>query len=345
MIIDYQREHRPTFRFAFRGHHDRAPSPLRLSAAGPKTNDRFYAAALRPPADCPGGRVLRHFLHAQRTQCQENSTMQNRKVGPKTSAVAVMFAAAFVATHAAAQAPQSKGPPGGPPGDFIDAVNETPSSVKLEFFPTNAPAGPDARAQMMACMGPKQTVRWPLGPETPVGKIRMQVMGDNGCDGPQQKVVCERSIERAPGLQYVTLRGEGRNCGVFPMPAPPGGDMLKLSQACGPTGHWSPLTIRNKDEKQALWLTVYEDRHIIEGGQRILAAACWLPGETRMACVDRRNLVLRVEMTSRDKGHSRSTSCSEPVTCKGGNLLLEMAKAYDGHKITWGWPCNWSWGI
>jgi hypothetical protein len=213
----------------------------------------------------------------------------------------MMFAAAFVATHAAAQAPQPKGPP----GDFLDAVNETPSSVKLEFFPANAPAGPGARAQMMACMSPKQTLRWPLAPETPLGRIRMQVMGGKGCDEPPQKVVCERSIERAPGLQYVTLRGEGNNCGVFPMPPPTGG-MLQAGHTCA--GPWSPVTITNTDKYRAVWITFHKWTPRVWPSE-VLAAACWLPGETRMTCRDPETTTVRAEVTQ------SAGNCNGRVAC------------------------------
>ena len=271
--------------------------------------------------------------------------MQKRNAARKTPAVAMMLAAAFAATHAAAQAPAPKGPPAGPP-DFLDAVNETASSVKLEFFSANTPPGPDARAHMMACMSPKQTLRWPLAPETPVGRIRMQVMGGNGCDEPQ-KVVCERSIDRVPGLQYITLRGEGNNCGVFPMPAPARGGMLQAAGDCGPSGVWAPLTIKNTTN-YGVWATLYENVHRM-GGPPILYAACWMPYETRMACVEKRKYIVRAQVVGNERW-AVAKSCSERVyrdTNYRGQIhgaLVDMGANPNGFLLTMTCPgheCRW----
>jgi hypothetical protein len=271
--------------------------------------------------------------------------MQFGKRIRNTSAFAVMFTAAFAANHAAAQPSEQKGPQGGAPRDFLDAVNETQSSVKLEFFTANTPPGPDARAHMMACMSPKQTLRWPLAPETPVGRIRMQVMGGNGCDEPKQKILCERSIDRAPGLQYVSLRGEGNNCGVFPMPAPARG-MLQAASDCGPRGVWAPLTIKNKTN-YGVWVTMYHNTAPRAfGGPEILYAACWMPHETRMACVDKKNYIIRAQFTGNERW-GNAKSCSERVyrdTEIRYGFLLDMNRWSEGYMISAicpGHECRW----
>src|SRR5258706_2883162 len=201
--------------------------------------------------------------------------MQARKSDSKTIA-AVLLAAGFMAANAAAQAPRGSAPDG---GDFLEAVNETQGMVKLEFTP--GPPGRGGRAQLMACMTPKQAVRWALDPKASAGELRLQVMRGPSCDDPQQPV-CTQAINRVPGLQYVTLRGEGNKCGVFPMPAPAqrglqagaGGNQL-----CGPTGVWAPLTFTNKDPKRGMWVTVYNWNPGLKPNE-IRAAACWLPGES-----------------------------------------------------------------
>jgi hypothetical protein len=233
--------------------------------------------------------------------------MKDRKALWKTSTVAAMLTAGFVSTNAAAQAP------GAGAGDFLQAVNETSGVVKLQFFPANVPAGKDVRPSLSACMSPKEAVRWPMDPRV-AGEIRLQQMGGNGCEDPPQ-VACERAIARAPGMQYVAVRGDGKGCGLFPMPAPAPVLMAGSgNQMCGPSGAWAPLTFTNRDPKRAMWVTVYNWNIGLKPNE-IRAAACWLPGESRMACLDPGRIILKAEMTEPTDASRPAFNCSGRMTC------------------------------
>jgi len=230
--------------------------------------------------------------------------MQARKAS--TQAAAVALAAAFLSTGAFAQSrPQ---PPAPAPGDFLNAVNETPGTVRVELFAAGDVPGKDARARMMACLQPKAAVHWKLGPASANARVRMQMIQGDTCDE-KQRVACEQSFPLTPGLQHVALRGDGRSCGMSPIPAPAGGMLKAGGNPCG--GPWVPLTIVNQDTKWALWATMYDvDRTF----PKILYSACWMPGETRMACVDKHNYYVRAEMVGRSNERA-ATGCSELKRC------------------------------
>ena len=230
--------------------------------------------------------------------------------------VVAIMVAVLLSGHAVAQTPPrpAPAPPTPPkpapetarPTDFLQAVNETTGTATLELFDAGE-ATPGKRPRMYACLKRGESVRWRIDRDTPRGEIRLQVMQGDRCEEPP-RIACEHVIDRAPGLRYVALRGEGRKCGVFAMPGPAAGT-LQASEFCG--FPWSPLTIDNQSDTAAAWVTKYD-----EAGQ-ILYAACWLPLEKRMACVERRKLRIRVQLTrdpSRGPG-ARAQSCSEPVIC------------------------------
>ena len=124
-------------------------------------------------------------------------------------AIAATLAAALLSTGALAQR-QSPPPHPAPAGDdFLQAVNETRGTVKLELFAASDDPARGARAHMMACLQPQAGVRWDLGSATansPNARVRLRVMQGDNCDEKQQ-VVCEHSIPRGPGLRHLALRG------------------------------------------------------------------------------------------------------------------------------------------
>jgi hypothetical protein len=241
----------------------------------------------------------------------------------KLHAIAVMLAAFPLA--ALAQRPAAPG------GDYLTAVNESGGTVRLELLSAGAPQA-NARAQMMACLAPKAAVRWELGsdPAAANGIVRLQMMRGDTCDE-QQPVVCEHSLPRAPGLRHVALRGEGGRCGVSLAAAPPVG-LLKAGPCNGP---WVPLTISNQNPNWGLWATLYESTEFSQ--RKILYAACWKPGETRMACVDQRNYVVRAEMTGPMGNESVARNCSGPVkldTQPGGPDSYGRLDGYRNASVT-----------
>lgn len=221
-----------------------------------------------------------------------------------------LLAVASVSAHALAQKPPAAAPA---PNDFLQAVNETKGTVRVEFLRPTAPGSRDAYRQASACLGPKESVYWPLA--SPIGKVRMQVMRGTQCDD-GQPVACERSIDRVPGLQYVSLRGEGGQCGIFPMPAPASGGLKSAgNQMCGSSGTWAPLTFTNRDPKRAMWVTVYNVNTGLAPNAKSMWG-CWLPGETRMACVNPTRVILQAEMTGRTDAGQPAPNCNASVTCK-----------------------------
>ena len=251
--------------------------------------------------------------------------------------------------HAAAQLAKRDKAPAPAAEDFLEALNETPRTVRLELLPARDAAGGPREALMMACIKQGGRIRWTMEPQART-RIRMQMLEGDSC-GEKQAVACQFAIDRAPELQYVTLRGEGRKCGVFPMPPP---KLLKAGadQPCGPTGHWVPLTITNWSPALAIWMTMYENRSgpppLFDDGPPILASGCWLPGVTRMACVDRRNMILRAEALGNDF-YRPAASCSErkqrDTGIKYGKLVDMSANASftafimcDTHECTFNAP-------
>ena len=134
--------------------------------------------------------------------------------------------------------------------------------------------------------------------------------------------------------------------GANPAPHSPGLGLLKGNQDCGPTGAWAPLTITNTDSYRAAWVTFYDNRAGASGD--IMYAACWNPGETRMACVDKINYAVRAEMVWRTVWVAARDCSDGTVTCdtqwrwsKGGLVDMSSGNAksisigYDG------WQCRW----
>jgi len=222
---------------------------------------------------------------------------------------AAMLASALLSTTVLAQ--RQSVPPPASGGDFLHATNESSYLAKLEVFAADDPRGPDSRPRMMACLQPKAGVRWDLGPSIAHATLRFQLVKGTVCDG-KAPVACERSLPRAPGMRHIALRGDGGGCGVSPMAAPREGP-LKAGNPCG--APWVPFTIVNTDRTWALWATMYDQ------GKNIMYAACWMPGETRMACVDKRDYWVRAEMVGRSNEQA-AKSCSEMKRCDTGEVKL-----------------------
>jgi hypothetical protein len=218
-----------------------------------------------------------------------------------------------IASLSAPALAQVAGAPGAAPSDFLQATNDTQATVRVEYLRASAPGARDAYRQASACLGPKESVYWPLA--SPVGKVRLQVMRGNEC-GDAQPVACEHAIDRVPGLQYVSLRGEGRQCGIFPMPAPASGGLKAArDELCGASGTWVPLTFTNRDPKRAMWVTVYNVNTGLAPNSKAMWG-CWLPGERRMACVNPTRVILQAEMTGRTDAGAPAPNCNASVTCK-----------------------------
>ena len=133
--------------------------------------------------------------------------------------------------------------------------------------------------------------------------------------------------------------------GAAPAPASPGTGLLANSQDCGPSGAWAPITITNADSNRAAWVTFYENR--AGGGfgdPPIVYAQCWVAGETRMSCVEKRNYILRAEMVSRD-GVTRAKDCADgSVSCDtDGAALIDMSSGTPRATTIKqdGWGCYW----
>ena len=257
--------------------------------------------------------------------------------------------AVFVSTVAVAQptAAPSAPVPGPVPTDFLQVMNEAAAAVKVEFFPGNVLPRDGVRPLFMSCVNPKQAVYWPLEMKTGEGTIRAQMTRAPECGGQGfDQVACTSQIQRTPRLRHVAVRSNGKACAIEATSAPAGAS-LKSDKECGPTGHWAPLTIENKTE-HGLWVTVYENkRGAWGGGPPILAAACWMPREKRMACVDKRKLILRAEATNNNPNRARARSCSERVyrdTDIMGGFLLDMGRWNQGYYVSYscyGHECRW----
>ena len=216
---------------------------------------------------------------------------------------AAIAALAMTCAAAAAQqtAPPARVAPRGPApatpvaADYLVAVNETPGMVIVELVPQ----GKNPQRGEHACLAPKTSVRWPaMNPAAPT-MIRMKMIS-GACNG-AHRVDCERAIPYAAGMRRVLLRGEGKGCGVFPMkdeaPAEPRG--LKTgaagNQLCGPSNVWAPLTFTNRYARNAVWVTITNKNRSsnMPDPQR---AGCWLPNETRLACIDPTTIELMAEV-------------------------------------------------
>lgn len=220
----------------------------------------------------------------------------------------ILVCALFMSGLAAAQAPAPpQGDPRPPGNDFLEAKNESAGTVKLEYFAGNAPPRDGVRPVLMSCVNSGATVYWPIDAKDAVGTVRVQSSPECGGQGDKQ-VACRSEMQRTPRLRHIAVRSDGNNCAMVALP-PPAGAMLKADQPCGPSGAWGALTIENKT-RHGLWVTVYEFYRTNTVGD-ILAAACWMPGEKRMACVERRNLYVRPEVGNNNPGTATARSCSE----------------------------------
>ena len=228
--------------------------------------------------------------------------MKNDKI-----VLACAFAAACACGDASAQQPRPKG--AAAPSDYLEAVNESAGTVKVEYFPASAER--DAGPQAMACLDANQGVRWSVD-AAPGGRIRMQAMRGPQCEDRLQ-VACQREVPRAPGVRLVALRG---NCAIVARPAPPGG-ALKAGADCGPSGAWAPVTIRNEYGAYSIWVTFYRVNQLLPN--TIVGAGCWDPNETRMACVEKTDMLVRMEVQC--AGYDDFTHrCVVTKSCKGRTI-------------------------
>ena len=170
----------------------------------------------------------------------------------------------------------------------LELKNETSEPVRVDLL------DPKGQSAELACLGPGGNMRWASVPRN-TAQIRMQAFRGE-CMKPQ--VGCQFAIPYASGLTFAVLRGEGRKCGIFPMPepAPP---MLKgaaaANQMCGPTNAWAPLTFRNAFPNRAMWVTI-ENINRSSNRPNPRRAACFGPNEVRMHCIDPTTINLRAEV-------------------------------------------------
>ena len=146
--------------------------------------------------------------------------------------------------------------------------------------------------------------------------------------------------------------GPAPQMGLAPAPHTPGMGLLKADAGCGSSGTWAPITITNASWDRSAWVTFYENTSggFFGDGPPIVYAWCWLPGETRMACVEKRNYIIRAEMLGPPGWLQAAKDCSLGKSCDTngdsrtpdgaridmgpGNARAITIKDYD-------WGCNW----
>ena len=115
---------------------------------------------------------------------------------------------------------------------------------------------------------------------------------------------CEHAIDWKPGMPLVNLAGEGRQCAIFPAPAP----QLKAaagprgSTICGPGEEWVAFNIGNfAGDGRSMWFAVYNWRNDWRGDE-IRYATC-IPENTRVVmCLDPQRMNFLAEVKKRGAG-------------------------------------------
>ena len=134
--------------------------------------------------------------------------MNGRRTGLGSSLIA-MLGIALLSASALAQTPPKPPPPKGPPpknappmGTELLIANETPGAAYVEIQPSGE----------FACVERGGTIKWAMEPNTNI-KLRMLRAG---CAAPQDATCTSRPLNYDPRMKRVLLRGEGKQCGIFP---------------------------------------------------------------------------------------------------------------------------------